>query len=50
MTGIGTEHVRAPRHVLVGEERKRVIGILEKGISSRPELPDYLSINVAVSA
>ena len=45
MTGIGTEHVRAPRHILVGEERKRVIGILEKGLATRPQLPDYLSIN-----
>lgn len=46
MTGIGTEHVRAPRHILVGEERERVIGILERGISNRPDLPDYLSIDV----
>ena len=45
MTGIGTEHVRAPRHVLVGKERERVIGILEEGIASRPVLPDYLSID-----
>lgn len=46
MTGIGTEHVRPPRHVLVGDERKRVIGILEEGLKTRPELPDYLSINI----
>lgn len=46
MTGIGTEHVRAPRHVLIGEERARVIDILEKGLAVRPELPDYLSIDV----
>lgn len=46
MTGIGTEHVRAPRHILVGEERERVIAILEEGIAARPELPDYLSIEV----
>ena len=39
MTGIGTEHVRAPRHILVGEERERVIGILERGLANRPELP-----------
>ena len=45
MTGIGTEHVRAPRHILVGAERERVIGILEKGIASRPHLPDYLAIS-----
>nr|WP_299342891.1 dihydrodipicolinate synthase family protein [Allomuricauda sp.] len=47
MTGIGTEHVRAPRHILVGAERERVIGILEKGIASRPTLPDYLNIDTA---
>jgi len=46
MTGIGTEHVRAPRHILVGAERERVISILETGIASRPHLPDYLSIDV----
>ena len=46
MTGIGTEHVRAPRHVLVGEERERVISILEEGLATRPELPDYLSIKL----
>lgn len=46
MTGIGTEHVRAPRHILVGEERARVISILEEGLATRPELPDYLSINL----
>lgn len=46
MTGIGTEHVRAPRHVLVGAERERVIGILEKGIATRPQLPDYLAIEL----
>ncbi|MFK7981466.1 MAG: dihydrodipicolinate synthase family protein [Saprospiraceae bacterium] len=44
MTGIGTEHVRAPRHILVGAERERVIAILEKGLAIRPELPDYLAI------
>lgn len=46
MTGIGTEHVRAPRHILVGDERERVIGILERGIASRPQLPNYLAIDV----
>lgn len=47
MTGIGTEHVRAPRHILVGAERERVIAILEQGLANRPELPDYLNIEVA---
>lgn len=44
MTGLGTEHVRAPRHILVGDERQRVIGILEEGLSGRPILPEYLSL------
>jgi 4-hydroxy-tetrahydrodipicolinate synthase len=48
MTGIGTEHVRAPRHILVGEERARVIDILEKGLAVRPVLPDYLKIEPAL--
>lgn len=47
MTGIGTEYVRAPRHVLIGAERDRVVGILERGLASRPALPDYLNIDVA---
>ena len=44
MTGIGTEHVRAPRHILVGDERKRVIDILEEGLANRPTLPDYMNL------
>ncbi len=44
MTGIGTEHVRAPRHILIGDERQRVIGILEEGLANRPTLPNYLSL------
>ncbi|MFK8057058.1 MAG: dihydrodipicolinate synthase family protein [Saprospiraceae bacterium] len=44
MTGIGTEPVRAPRHILVGEERARVIGILEHGLANRPTLPAYLHL------
>ena len=47
MTGLGTEHVRAPRQPLKGAERKRVIAILEEGLAKRPTLPDYLSIEVA---
>ena len=50
MMGLGTEHVRAPRHVLVGTERARVIGILEKGLATRPKLPDYLSIDATAFA
>ena len=50
MTGIGTEHVRAPRHILKGAERARVIHILEEGLSKRPVLPDYLNIEEVISA
>lgn len=46
MTGLGTEHVRPPRQVLHGAERQRVIKILEEGLAVRPELPDYLSIQI----
>jgi dihydrodipicolinate synthase/N-acetylneuraminate lyase len=44
MTKLGTEHVRAPRKVLRGEERQRVIRILEDGLKTRPQLPDYLNL------
>ena len=47
MTGLGTEHVRAPRHVLVGSERERVIGIIKKGLTTREALPEYLNIEIA---
>ena len=40
-TGIGSENVRAPRLMLVGEERARVLKIIRDGISKRPLLPDY---------
>jgi 4-hydroxy-tetrahydrodipicolinate synthase len=42
--GIGSEHVRAPRLTLVGEERERVLKIIRDGIVSRPVLPEYLSL------
>ena len=44
MVGLGTEDVRLPRMPLNGAERERVIKIIEDGISTRPELPDYLNI------
>jgi 4-hydroxy-tetrahydrodipicolinate synthase len=40
-TGIGTENVRAPRLPLIGEERARVLEIINAGLVSRSELPDY---------
>lgn len=38
-TGLGKEWVRAPRLVLKGEERKRVLKIIHDGIANRPKLP-----------
>jgi 4-hydroxy-tetrahydrodipicolinate synthase len=37
-TGIGSEYVRAPRLVLEGEERERVLKIITDGIQKRPVL------------
>jgi 4-hydroxy-tetrahydrodipicolinate synthase len=38
-TGLGKEWVRAPRLVLKGEERKRVLKIIHDGIAKRPKMP-----------
>lgn len=37
-TGIGSEHVRAPRLPLIGPEREQVLGIIEKAMAKRPVL------------
>ena len=37
-TGIGSEWVRAPRLTLTGEERERILSVIDKGIASRPTL------------
>lgn len=44
LEGIGSEAVRAPRLTLTGEERENILRIINRGIASRPELPDYLKI------
>lgn len=44
-TGIGTENVRAPRLPLSGDERKKVLKIIENGMKTRPVLPDYKSLD-----
>ncbi len=36
-TGLGSEYVRAPRLLLNGEERERILKIINNGISSRPK-------------
>ncbi len=45
-TGLGTEYVRPPRQPLSGSERERVIHILKTGLQNRPQLPDYLNIEI----
>ncbi|WP_036603832.1 dihydrodipicolinate synthase family protein [Olivibacter sitiensis] len=42
--GISNETVRAPRLPLVGEERERILNIINEGIKTRPTLPDYLNL------
>ncbi|MBK8371702.1 MAG: dihydrodipicolinate synthase family protein [Saprospiraceae bacterium] len=38
LEGIGTEFVRAPRLTLIGEEREKIIGIIQKAQKTRPVL------------
>lgn len=45
--GIGSEYVRAPRLRLIGEERERVLEIINEGIRTRPTLPDYMNLAMA---
>ncbi len=42
--GNGSEAVRAPRLTLIGEERTSVLAIIDQGIATRPELPEYLHL------
>jgi 4-hydroxy-tetrahydrodipicolinate synthase len=50
-TGIGSEYVRAPRLLLEGEERNRVVRIIETALANRPALPEYLHLkNIALQA
>ena len=42
-TGIGTERVREPRLPLAGEERRRVLDIIDRALENRPPLPDHTS-------
>lgn len=39
-TGLGTEWVREPRLPLVGQERAKVLQIIEEGLKNRPNLPN----------
>ena len=44
--GLGSEYVRAPRLALIGEERERILNIINSGIKTRPTQPNYLSIKL----
>lgn len=44
--GIGSEMVRAPRLMLEGVEREKILKTINDGIASRPQLPDYLAIKI----
>ena len=46
--GIGSEYVRAPRLVLKGAEREKVLAIIDKAIETQPVLPEYLNLIVNV--
>ncbi len=37
--GLGKEWVRAPRFILNGAERERVLKIIHDGIAKRPQIP-----------
>ncbi len=45
-TGLGSEHVRAPRLELQGTERKEILGVIDDAIRTRPQLPDYLHLQL----
>ena len=47
-TGIGTENVRAPRLNIIGEERVRVLKIIQEGLQNRPSLPAYKTLIATV--
>jgi 4-hydroxy-tetrahydrodipicolinate synthase len=46
INGLGNEHVRLPRRPLQGQERERVIHIVQTALKSRPALPDYLHLKI----
>jgi len=43
-TGLGTEHVRAPRLALEGKEREEVLNIINKGVASRPDMTPFANL------
>ncbi len=49
-TGLGSEYVRAPRLILEGEERKKILRIINTAISNRPRLPELSIVKIKQSA
>ena len=49
-TGIGTEYLRAPRLMLEGEERRRILNLINTAISTRPSLPDLTNKKIKQNA
>jgi len=45
LTGIGTEYVRAPRLMLEGEERRKIVTIIKNAMDTRPPVPDFIKEN-----
>ncbi|MBX2826784.1 MAG: dihydrodipicolinate synthase family protein [Flavobacteriaceae bacterium] len=43
-TGLGSETVRAPRLPLIGKEREHVLKVIEEGLKTRPDLPEYKNL------
>ncbi len=48
-TGLCTEYVRAPRLVIEGAEREKVLAVIRHAIATRPALPDYLHLQQLVN-
>jgi 4-hydroxy-tetrahydrodipicolinate synthase len=49
-TGIGTEYVREPRLPLAGEERERVLDVIDRALKVRPSLPDYKALSASLNS
>jgi 1-pyrroline-4-hydroxy-2-carboxylate deaminase len=43
-TGLGTENVRAPRLKLAGDERQKILKVINDGIASHREIEEYLNM------
>lgn len=49
LTGLGSEHVRAPRLKLIGYEREKVLQIINNAIEARHEILDYLYSTIEIN-